>query len=79
MTLHTATRVAEALCHHPAKSRADVLEAEAIYVDVLAKARIIYGPQHPNSLEWGTSLQSLRRLLAQFQAAAALESSDERT
>ena len=54
-----------ALRDDPTRTRADVVEAEALLVDVLKTARVALGPRHPNTIAIVELLEDTRRVLAQ--------------
>ena len=56
---------ARALFLNPAAPRGDVLEAEKLLLDALARARRLSGPQHPRTLFVSDQLEEVRQLLAQ--------------
>ena len=47
VSIMTAVRLADALWRNPAASRADVLEADALFADAIKRSRIALGPHHP--------------------------------
>ena len=56
-----------ALRDDPTRTRADVVQAEALLVDVLKTARVALGPRHPTTDMIEERLEETRRVLAQLR------------
>ena len=64
LSIELAHKLALILTVDPAKSRADLLEAEVLYVDTIKTARQALGPLHPQVRGLTSGLARTRRILA---------------
>ena len=65
-SLQAANILAAGLTLNPASSRSDLLEAVAIYEEVIPKMRHVLGPQHPRVVTAVSQLQIACQMAALF-------------